>query len=416
MESYKIDSKVKTTVKNSKGKILIAGAGPAGTSAAIRLAQNGFTVTLIEREKFPREKLCGEFISPECFAHFQELGVLDEMLAAGGDRITETFFYAPNGKSIGVPSEWFNQNESALGLSRAEMDLCLLNQAKKIGIEVLEETSAVSLLYNQENVCGINARSKDGTTFELTADLIIDATGRASVLSKLAEKHTGQSSKLKATPLRTSHSALRTRLVGFKAHLKNANIKRGQCEIYFFRGGYGGLNMVENNLSNHCFLMRADVVREFNGDAERIVKEIVFQNKRAKEMLENAVPVYDWLAVTVDSFGLKNLNPAANLLAIGDAGAFIDPFTGSGMLMALESGALLAQAITECSLAGQIADVYKNLHAQKFKRRLMICSAMRRAAFVPNLATFLISALSIGNLPRKLLARATRPRFSAVNK
>ena len=81
-------------------KIAIAGAGPAGSSLAIRLAEAGFDVTLIEREKFPRHKLCGEFISPECFDHFRELGVLDRMLSAGGDHISETRFYSPSGKNV----------------------------------------------------------------------------------------------------------------------------------------------------------------------------------------------------------------------------------------------------------------------------------------------------------------------------
>ena len=88
-------------------KIAIAGAGPAGSSLAIRLAEAGFDVTLIEREKFPRHKLCGEFISPECFDHFRELGVLDRMLSAGGDHISETRFYSPSGRNVAVPSEWF---------------------------------------------------------------------------------------------------------------------------------------------------------------------------------------------------------------------------------------------------------------------------------------------------------------------
>ncbi|MGI8467490.1 MAG: NAD(P)/FAD-dependent oxidoreductase [Pyrinomonadaceae bacterium] len=423
---------LKSQVSNLKSQILIVGAGPAGTSAAIRLARNGFRVCLIEREKFPREKLCGEFISPECFAHFRELGVLDKMLAAGGDSIAKTVFYAPNGKSVAVPSQWFNQSENALGLSRARMDFLLLERAAKLGVEVLQETSAVGLLFENGKICGIKARQKNGETFEIAADLTIDATGRANVLAKFAEKEklriTNYESRttnyelritnyeLQNAKIRTLHSAFRNRLVGFKAHLKNAEIERGRCEIYFFRGGYGGLNLVENDLSNHCFLIRADVVREFGGDAERIVRSVIFQNKRAAETLRHAAPVYDWLAVAIDSFGLKGLNPASGVLAIGDAGAFIDPFTGSGMLMALESGEILARAIMESSSAEQIADVYKNLHAQKFQKRLRICSVMRRAAFVPNLSTFLISALSTGIFPLKSLARATRPQFSISEK
>ncbi len=64
--------------------VAIVGAGPAGTSAAILLAQSGQRVLLLEKERFPRHKLCGEFISPECLAEFARLGVGPQMRAAGG--------------------------------------------------------------------------------------------------------------------------------------------------------------------------------------------------------------------------------------------------------------------------------------------------------------------------------------------
>ena len=120
------------------------------------------------------------------------------------------------------------------------------------------------------------------------------------------------------------------KLVGFKTHLGNVNLKKGVCEIYFFRGGYGGLNFLENNHGNHCFLIRAEIVKEFGGDADAIVENVIFENRRAAETLGDAVKIFDWLAVSVDGFGLKNLHPAKNLVSIGDAGAFIDPFTGGG--------------------------------------------------------------------------------------
>ncbi|HRH42390.1 MAG TPA: NAD(P)/FAD-dependent oxidoreductase [Pyrinomonadaceae bacterium] len=385
---------------NSKSQILIVGAGPAGTSAAIRLANKGFAVKLIEREKFPRHKLCGEFISPECFKHFKELGVLDKMFAGGGDRITETCFYAPNGKSVNVPSTWFSENETALGLSRAEMDFQLLQQAKKVGVEVLEETQVVGLLTENGNVCGVKTK-----TDEISADLIIDATGRARVLGKLAEKQ-----------IHNPKSKTQNRFVGFKAHLKNINLEKGRCEIYFFRGGYGGLNYVENGIGNHCFLIKSEIVKEFNGDVEQILHEIIFKNVRAKETLQNATPIFEWLAVSVDGFGVKNLNPAPNLLAIGDAGAFIDPFTGSGMLMAMESGEILATVIKPNLSVEIITDNYQKLYQQNFQKRLQICNLLRRAAFAPNLAKWVISALSLTEKPRQLLAKATRSKLPTLAK
>jgi flavin-dependent dehydrogenase len=180
---------VKSEIRNPKSEIAIVGGGPAGASLAIRLAREDFEVVLVEREKFPRHKLCGEFISPECFTHFKDLGVLDEMLAVGGDRILETVFYSQTGKNISVPSVWFGGGgQNALGISRAEMDFQLLEKARSLGVRVLEETQVIGLLSENEKVCGITARLENRETIEINADLIIDATGRANVLGKLVDK------------------------------------------------------------------------------------------------------------------------------------------------------------------------------------------------------------------------------------
>lgn len=397
-------------ISNPKSQITIVGAGPAGASLAIRLARKNFRVTLIERERFPRQKLCGEFVSPECLRHLRELEVFDSMIAANGERISETVFYAANGKSVSVPSRWFNENETgALSLSRAEMDFRLLEKAKSCGVEVLEESSVTGVLSENEKVCGVKIKDKNGAAREVFSDLTIDATGRAKVLEKLAAREFSDKNSARQSLKNKSQNA---KLVGFKTHLKNVNLAKDLCEIYFFRGGYGGLSFVENDRANHCFLMKAEVVKEFGGDADEIVEQVIFRNKRARETMRNAEKTFDWLAVSVDEFGRKNLNPAKNLFAVGDAAAFIDPFTGSGMLMAFESAEILAEAITENFSAGTIAARYETEHARKFRRRLFVCSLVRRAAFAPKLAERLISVLSFNELPKKFLAKATRPRHA----
>ena len=126
--------------------VAIAGAGPAGSSAAIQLALAGARVLLIEEKKFPRPKLCGEFISPECLTHFKRLGVMEQMSAAGGAAVSETVFYSRHGNSVAVPSEWFMSGTQALGLSRSEMDHRLLQRAKHAGVLVLEEAHASRLI------------------------------------------------------------------------------------------------------------------------------------------------------------------------------------------------------------------------------------------------------------------------------
>lgn len=375
-------------------QIAIVGAGPAGTSLGIRLALKGLSPVLIERERFPRQKLCGEFISPECLKHFFDLGVSDSMLSAGGDHIFETRFYEPGGKSISVPSKLFGAG-SALSLSRARMDLNLLDRATALGVTVLDETKAVGLSRKNERVWKLKVRRVDGTSSEIEADIIIDATGRAGVISKLLDQKTSNRG--------------RNSYVGFKTHLHNVNLEKGCCEIYSFRGGYGGLSHIEDGLANHCFLVKAEIVREFESDTDRILQELIFQNKRAFENLKDSVPAAKYLAVAVDSFGVKNLSPASGILAVGDSAAFIDPFTGSGMLMAFESAEILANCIARkhSSFEALSAD-YHRVHEKTFSRRLRTSSMLRRLAFSPYFAKSAITILGFSKLSREILARATR--------
>lgn len=397
--------KNQSQIGNSKSKIVVVGAGPAGASLAIRLAQRDFEVTLIERETFPRHKLCGEFISPECLGHFEDLGVLDEMLLAGGDRIGETRFYAPGGRSFGVSSRSFYGRGFALSLSRAEMDMRLLDRAKSLGVAVFEDSSVNAISTNKGRIVNLSARCGNGEKLDVSADLFVDATGRSRILSKLiAKNERGQHEKA---------SANRSLFVGFKSHLKNACPARNTCEIYLFPGGYGGLSPIEVGLTNHCFLVKSSVAREFGGDADRIVENVVFKNKRAAQTLNAAEPVRDWIAVSIDRFGRTEPSHIDNLLTVGDSAAFIDPFTGSGMLLAFESSALLAETIIlQRHSPKSIADSYRTNYDLKFAGRLRVCSVLRRAAFVPCLPTVVISLLNLSERGSGLLADSTRsPRL-----
>ncbi|HEV7860409.1 MAG TPA: NAD(P)/FAD-dependent oxidoreductase [Pyrinomonadaceae bacterium] len=392
--------------------VLIAGGGPAGTSAAIHLAMRGARVLLAEQKSFPRAKLCGEFISPECLDHFERLGVMERMNEASGVELLETVFYSRGGNSVSVPSEWFGTGRGgALGLSRAEMDQRLLLRARAAGVDVLEEAQAGGLLMEGTRVCGVRLKVS-GEVREYNARVTIDATGRARVLARRLEvdgrthQHNGTSQ---------NNRTRRAPLVAFKAHLEGARGEPGNCEIYFYRGGYGGLNQVEGGLSNLCFIAAARDVRACGSDPERVLREVVCSNSRAARTLEHARARSEWLSVALESFGRRELVPAEGLLAVGDAASFIDPFTGSGMLMALESGELAALTLARhlpSLLAGAsfqtVAVDYEARYREQFNARLRVCSLLRRAAFVPRLAEGAILLLGASDRVRRRLARSTR--------
>jgi flavin-dependent dehydrogenase len=376
--------------------VIVAGGGPAGASAAIHLARNGASVLLVEQKKFPRAKLCGEFISPECQAHFEKLGVADAMISAGPSLLEETVFYSTNGHHVAVPSKWFGGGSAAFGLSRAVMDEVLLRHAQQHGVKVLEGANITDALLEDDTVVGVRVKTGEGQTGhdDYSAPITIDATGRARILSRKLTKANNK----------------RPTLVAFKAHFCNTKVTPGACEIYFYRGGYGGLSTVEAGASNLCFIVAADDVKRCHSDPNVVLRELVMKNRRAAHTLDSAELSSEWLSASWERFGRQRPSPAPGLLAIGDSAAFIDPFTGSGMLMAFESGELVAQAILrhKTDPFAVLAVGYTASYRQTFDSRLRICGLLRRAAFSPRLAELGIAICGASDHLRTRLARATR--------
>ncbi len=378
--------------------VIIAGAGPAGTSAAIHLACNGLRVLLVEQKKFPRAKLCGEFISPECRQHFQKLGVADAMALAGPSTISETVFYSPRGQHVTVPSSWFG-GTAALGLSRAVMDDVLLRRAQACGVSVLEGASISEPILQGRDVIGVRLKV-DGCEQEYRAPVTIDATGRARILTR---------------KLNSGEPRARAKLIAFKVHLRNTRVAPNTCEIYFYPEGYGGLSTIEGEISNLCFIISAAQVKRHRSDPDTVMREMVMKNRRASYTLEHAENESEWLSASWERFGRQHPNPASGLLAIGDSAAFIDPFTGSGMLMALESGALAAGVIMRHreKLTGQaLGAEYTSEYIRNFNSRLRISGLLRRAAFKPRLAGLGIAVCGASEHFSNWIARATRSKDS----
>src|SRR5262249_49345618 len=140
--------------------------------------------------------------------------------------------------------------------------------------------------------------------------------------------------------------------------------------------------------------------------------EFVMKNHRAAYTLAGAEPTSEWLSASWERFGRQHPSPAPGLLAIGDSAAFIDPFTGSGMLMAFESGELAAQTVLrhQNDSCTALAADYTASYRQRFDSRLRICGLLRRAAFSPRLAELAIAICGASERVRSRLARATRTK------
>ncbi|MCI0337958.1 MAG: NAD(P)/FAD-dependent oxidoreductase [Acidobacteria bacterium] len=378
--------------------VIVIGAGPAGSTVSTFLAQNGHRVLLLEKSRFPREKLCGEFITPECLDIFERLNLRQRLFSAGAQLIDKWRLFTPDGHSIEVPLEWIaNGHSHAICLTRARMDLILLERAREAGVEA-REGFQVSPRFHAENDLKFIEGKADGETIErFSARIVIDASGRNSPFSTPAQQ---PDSRFKGS-----------RLFGCKVFLRGVEGLDGSGELFFFRDGYGGICNVEGDRTNLCFLTTEETLRQARGDREKLLDLTMRSNPAARRRLKGSIIEGEWHGTGPIIYGRNRSTPG--LLAIGDANAFIDPFTGSGILLALTSGELAAKVINESLAAGvndlgAIAKRYNILHRARFGLRFQACALLRSLVFKPLARNALASLLARHHSLMKIITLSTR--------
>jgi geranylgeranyl reductase family protein len=386
--------------------VIIVGGGPAGCAAAIRLAESGARVVVLEEKHHPRGKLCGEFITPESFPTLRRLGVLDRMTREGARQITDINLVAASGKIVSVPISDMSDETAAMSLSRARFDQILFERARERGAVCREGIAVKECIFKDGQPCGVEALSlADGEAVRFRARIVIDASGRNSRLTlRRGERLGGRPG---------------ARLYALKAHLRSvAGIDR-QVELYFFRGGYGGLSRVEEGLVNLCFITSEAVLRQSSGDPSKVLLQTVMKNPLARERLAGAEVVDKWFSTGPLTFGTRRL-ARSGALAIGDASGMIDPFTGTGIQMALRTGDLAAESVVEAlgregngagdtkALVNRALRSYAERYESEFGKRMRVAQTLRNAAFSPVVANSLAALLSRAPWLARRVLKATR--------
>jgi menaquinone-9 beta-reductase len=400
---------------------IIIGGGPAGSAAAISLSRRGARVLVLEEKRMPRGKLCGEFITPECFPTLERLGAMDRMLAAGAQKISRVSLVAPSGQSVHTHISRMSKNATwAMSLSRARFDQILFERAREAGAECLEGVAVNGCVFDDGVASGVEALAlSNGKRVRFQALFIIDASGRNSRLMVGKRERIG--------------GRRGSRLYALKGHFRGVEGIDEQAELYFFPQGYGGLTRVEDGLVNLCFIVEEHALKSAGGDASRVVEHTLMANSLARERLQDAEVVGKWHSAGPLTFGRRCL-ARDGIIAIGDASGMIDPFTGTGIQMALRTGEMVAEAIFESpagqtsshseaeleqrgmvspgrsstSIADSILACYTRRYEGEFDNRLKFAGLLRAAAFSPATASLAARVLARAPGLTSLMLRATR--------
>jgi len=295
--------------------IAIVGAGPAGSSAAITAARSGARVALVEAGEFPRHKVCGEFASAE------SLGILRDLLrwVSDADRILGA---APVIDQVRLVLDQSTVTARvappALSISRYDLDMLLWRAAQQAGVQARSSCEVRA-------VRGSGPFQLDTSSGAIETSAVIIAAGRWSRFTP-------------RTPIPDG-----PKWIGLKAHFRESQPPRS-TDLYFFERGYCGVQPVSEDVVNACAMVRSDCATT--------LQEVFALHSALAERRGN------WQAITepVKTAPLIYRIPQPvhdRLILVGDAAAFIDPFVGDGISIALRTGQIAASAL-ELFLRGSV--------------------------------------------------------------
>jgi len=336
--------------------VAIIGAGPAGSSAAIQLAAKGYSVALLDKEQFPREKLCGDFLNPVNWPMLRELKMEREILARSHEKVTTFHFTSFSGEEAEVPLPTSKDGTVfGLGLRRFDLDYVLLKKAESEGVVDFQECKLIEL--KRESQSWLLRFDRAGMIEELQARVLIGADGRNSWVAH----HLGL-----ADP-----AAMQGRSVGFQFRLKCTNRSTGKVEIHVFPGGYAGVVGLDGDTVTLGLAIEKHRLPDGRPE-QSLLKSILPQNPWLKEMLRNGS--VSEMRSTYPVYFPPRRAYADGVLLVGDAARVSEPVTGEGIYFALKSGVFAAKTVDE---AFQMSD-FSAARLRSYQRDCRSAFAVRR--------------------------------------
>ncbi|MFT5964680.1 MAG: flavin-dependent dehydrogenase [Flavobacterium sp.] len=295
--------------------VIIIGGGLAGLISAIHLSKLGLQVTVIEKNSYPKHKVCGEYISNEVLPYLSWLDLKISELQPTA--INKLQFSTQNGKVINseLPLGGF-------GVSRYTLDLFLYEKALSNGCIILQDT-AENVVFN-DNRFSITTSNKA----VLESEIVIGAFGKRSNVDQ----------KLNRDFIQKKSSWL-----AVKAHY-SGDFPNDVVGLHNFKGGYCGVSKVENNKINICYLADYDTFKQYK-NIEEYQDKVVSKNPEMKAIFDSSKLLFE-KPITISQISFSKKETVENhILMIGDTAGLIHPLCGNGMAMAIHSAKIASELI-----------------------------------------------------------------------
>lgn len=330
-----------TEIPSEHVQVAVIGGGPSGSTAATLIAQQGYQVRLYEREHFPRFHI-GESLIPETYWVLKRLNMLEKLqkspfvkkhsvqFVSASGRLSEPFYFMEH-KPHECSQTW--------QVLRSEFDQMMIENAREHGVDVRHGVRVLDVLFDGDRQTGLRLQEEDGRQHEITADVIVDASGQSSLIASRL--------KLRVPDQKLKKGALWTYWEGA---YRDEGRDEGATMVLQTQGKNGWFWYIPL----HRNIVSVGVVSSFEylfnkdrgTDHQKIYEEEVDRCPAVKERISMGRRVTDFYATKDYSYRATRVAGDGWVL-VGDAFGFLDPLYSSGVLLALKSGQLAADAVVE---------------------------------------------------------------------
>jgi menaquinone-9 beta-reductase len=344
--------------------VVVIGAGPAGTASAITLSQSGLRVALVDQKCFPRDKVCGDFVSPIAVHQLRVLGVARKHGISRSNRIRDAAVFS-DGKHLltqAIPTEGMPVGRV---IPRMTLDKVLLDRAREVGAKVRTDCRMTSFERRSGYVRVLFRQGhSDG---ELTARILIGADGSNSVVARL---------------LRGNRPDEDDRIVAVRGYFEAVEGPSDRADLYFDTSsfpGYCWLFPTGNRMANVGLGVLRKTVPEIREHLRAQLDRLIETDTALARRLRVARPVGTIVGWPLTTYNGDDPVVGDRVILVGDAAGLINPLNGEGIQYALLSGTWAAEAVMGCVALGDFSEEALRPYAQRIAVQLGSDFALTRA-------------------------------------
>jgi geranylgeranyl reductase family protein len=317
--------------------VVVVGGGPAGVASALILRQRGHDVLLLDRARFPRDKVCGESVSPGAWPILERLALADAVRRLEPQPIRGMTLVAPDATRF---SGSYPDGGLGFAVRRERLDACLLDAARGRGVEVHEAARVVGI-QRADGFSRLFFEDEAGDRRATAARLVVAADGRQGVIAE-------------SLGLRAPHPRLRR--FALRCHFDGVDGLSERGEMHVVPGAYCGIAPLGQRAANVALVLDEGEMAAAGGDVAAFFARALGRWPEIQERLSRARPLGPPRATGPLAVAARRVS-APGVLLVGDAAGFFDPFTGEGITLALRSAELMAPVADLALRSGRLHDL-----------------------------------------------------------